>query len=227
MLSETDNIRMRYERRPRRSYYSPLDSAMYMSQQERERTLIKWIRYAGLEPTGSKTVLEIGCGSGANLLQFLRLGFLPEHMVGVELLEERVNYARRILSPGLKIVCGDASELNYGEEQFDVVVQMTVFSSLLDHHFQKKMARHMWSLVKTGGGILWYDFIYNNPRNHDVKGIPIRKIRELFPEAEIKIWRVTLAPPISRLIAKFHPSLYTLFNFFPFLRTHVLCWIKK
>jgi hypothetical protein len=24
-----------------------------------------------------------------------------------------------------------------------------------------------------------------------------------------------------------HPTLYTLFNMFPFLRTHVLCWIRK
>ena len=22
----------------------------------------------------------------------------------------------------------------------------------------------MWALVKPGGGVLWYDFVYNNPR---------------------------------------------------------------
>jgi hypothetical protein len=36
-----------------------------------------------------------------------------------------------------------------------------------------------------------------------------------------------LAPPIALRVCRIHPSLYGLFNAFPFLRTHVLCWIGK
>jgi len=113
------------------------------------------------------------------------------------------------------------------DDSFDVVLQSTVFSSILDDDFQKKLADKIWSLAKPEGGILWYDFIFDNPKNSDVRGVPVRRIRKLFPNAKIKVWRLTLAPPLSRLLTKVHPSLYTLFNMLPILRTHVLCWIKK
>ena len=44
---------------------------------------------------------------------------------------------------------------------------------------------------------------------------------------KVALGRLTLAPPISRRVTKVHPALYTLFNLLPFLRTHVLGWIKK
>ena len=30
----------------------------------------------------------------------------------------------------------------------------------------------MWAAVKPGGGVLWYDFTVDNPRNADVRGVP-------------------------------------------------------
>jgi hypothetical protein len=85
----------------------------------------------------------------------------------------------------------------------------------------------MWFWLKPGGAIFWYDFIYNKPSNSDERGIPLKRVRELFPDAKINVRRVTLALPISRRVCKIHPNLYHIFNAFPFLRTHVLCWIEK
>jgi hypothetical protein len=53
----------------------------------------------------------------------------------------------------------------------------------------------MWALTKPGGGVLWYDFIYNNPRNLEVRGVPLHRIRQLFPEGTIHHWKLTLARP--------------------------------
>ncbi|MEB2352609.1 MAG: class I SAM-dependent methyltransferase [Burkholderiaceae bacterium] len=198
-----------------------------MAQQERERALIRLIRTVGLAPVAEKRVLEIGCGSGSNLLELLGLGFVPENLVANELLEERAALARRRLPQGVRILPGDATGLDLGNDAFDVVYQSTVFTSLLDNAFQQELARRMWQWVKPGGGILWYDFVFDNPRNPDVRGVPVRRIRELFPQADIRRWRVTLAPPISRRVTRLHPELYRVFNAFPFLRTHVLCWIGK
>jgi hypothetical protein len=75
--------------------------------------------------------------------------------------------------------------------------------------------------------VLWYDFIYDNPRNPDVRGVPLKRVRELFPQAELEAWRVTLAPPISRRVTRIDPRLYTVVNMLPLLRSHVLCWLKK
>ena len=149
------------------------------------------------------------------------------NFIGNELITERAAAARKIIPKEIEIIEGDALKLSFTPNSFDIVFQSTVFSSILDSSFQKELARKMWSFAKPEGGILWYDFTYDNPKNRDVRGIPLKKIKELFPEGKINHWRLTLAPPISRTVTKIHPSLYHIFNMFPFLRTHLLCWIEK
>ena len=229
MTSETENIIARYERRNRCSagVYSPLAAAACMVRQEKERVLLRWIHQCQLAPVASKRLLEIGCGSGANFLEFLRLGFRPENMVGNDLLPERARAARDLLPHTLKILDGNALELDIPEASFHVVFQSTVFTSILDTKFQEMLAGRMWSWVTPGGGVLWYDFVYDNPRNPDVKGVALDRIRQMFPHGHMRYWRVTLAPPISRTVTRVHPCLYTLFNTVRALRTHVLCWIQK
>jgi hypothetical protein len=102
-----------------------------------------------------------------------------------------------------------------------------VFSSLLDAPFQWRLAQTMWRWVRPGGGVLWYDFTVDNPRNADVRGVPVARIRELFPNGLVRYQRVTLAPPLARRVCALHPALYPVFNVIPLLRTHVLAWIEK
>jgi len=100
--------------------------------------------------------------------------------------------------PAVRIECGDALELPEQEQSFDIVMQSLVFTSLLDDDYQQRLAERLWSLVKPGGGILWFDFVYDNPRNRDVRGVPVRRIGELFPHGDLKSWRVeraTARPP--------------------------------
>jgi SAM-dependent methyltransferase len=227
--AELDAVRSRYDRRAAQApgRYSPLNPSVYMSMQERERGLIRWIKAMGLEPLADKRLLEIGCGTGANLLQLIRLGFSPENLVGNELLAERADRARFLLPQATRVLEGDACALELPPASFDVVFQSTVFTSILDDGFQAELAGQMWRLAKPQGGVLWYDFIHDNPRNPDVRGIPVSRIRELFPHGRLTTWRVTLAPPLSRLVTRLHPGLYQAFNMLPFLRSHVLCWIAK
>src|SRR6476469_8480940 len=88
--SQTERIRRQYERRSAlpASRYDPLEPSVYMTTQEKERALIRCLRQSGLRPIADKRVLEVGCGSGHNLLEFLRLGFQPENLVGNELQED-------------------------------------------------------------------------------------------------------------------------------------------
>jgi SAM-dependent methyltransferase len=221
---EISRIRDSYSRR--HATYDPCSAWVYKTRQELERALIEVLRRAGMLPLGGRTLLEVGCGSGGNLLQFLRLGMEPEDLAGCELLEERANDARRRLPAIVKVECGDALSMTF-EREFDVVFQSLVFSSILDVEFQAQLADKMWSLVKPGGGILWYDFTYDNPRNRDVAGVTVGRVRQLFPAARLTVRRVTLAPPISRIVTRIHPSMYSLVNVMPFLRTHVVCWLGK
>jgi Methylase involved in ubiquinone/menaquinone biosynthesis len=227
--TELESIVERYERRKHRDTTASdiLSISAYLAYQERNRMLVRWIREYGLAPVESRKLMEVGCGTGNNLLDFLRLGFRPENMLGNDLLADRVRLARRMLPQGLAVLEGNALELDIPKESFDIVFQATVFTSILDPQLQQALADRMWTWLRPGGGILWYDFVYDNPRNSDVKGVPLSRVRELFPDGRVSYRRVTLAPPISRLVTRISPTLYSVFNMIPPLRTHVLCWIEK
>ncbi|BEP38042.1 class I SAM-dependent methyltransferase [Variovorax sp. V59] len=227
---ELDAIRERYQRRNLQApdqRYSFLNPAVWQTVHERQRAFLRLLSRLGWLDLREKRLIEVGCGSGGNLLELLRFGFDVSNLQGIELLEERYAEARRALPMELKLVQGDACELDVPPESQDIVFQSTVFSSLLDDTFQQRLADAMWGWVKPGGGVLWYDFTFNNPRNADVRGVSLRRVRELFPSAQVSAQRVTLAPPIARRVVQVHPCLYSLFNTVPLLRTHVLAWISK
>lgn len=230
MSLEIDAVFERYARRNKNidaNRYSLLSPVNLYCLHERQRVMLRLFTDHGLTNPSQARLLEVGAGSGNNLLEFLRIGFSPEHMAGVELLPDRASTARRLLPPGLELTVGDASSLVLEPSSFDLVFQSVVFSSLLDNAFQECLAQRMWSWLRPGGALLWYDFTYDNPNNPDVRGVSLKRIRELFPQGRIDHRRVTLAPPIARRVCQIYPTLYNVFNALPLLRTHLLCWIEK
>lgn len=167
------------------------------------------------------TLLEIGAGNGTNAEIFLDFGFKLQNIYFNELLPERIsaiksNYPKNILFEG------NAIRIN-SDEKFDVIFQSTVFTSILNQVDRQKLAEKMLSLLKPNGIILWYDFIYNNPKNKDVRKVDVKELKLLFVKSSsIYYKKITLAPPIGRKVKKF----YKLFNI-PFLRSHILAIIKK
>lgn len=223
-------IAERYARRNQGDLYSILRPEVALSTQEWQWQMLRLFgSVCGFTDADLRrlALLDLGCGYGAHLLDFLRIGFLPEHLTGIELLAERAAMARSRLPPAVQIHHMDASEVAIAPGSQDIVFQSVVFSSLLDDTFQQRLAQHVWTWVRPGGGVLWYDFVYDNPNNRDVRGVPIQRINELFPQGRVTHRRVTLAPPISRRVCRLHPRAYHLFNLFPPFRTHVLAWIAK
>jgi SAM-dependent methyltransferase len=225
---EPQAVRERYARRssddPR---YHPLNPDVWQSRLERERKLLRWLAALDWRDLATRRAVDVGCGTGSQLLDLLRLGFAPQHLAGLELLPDRLARARARLPADLTLWLGDATQAPIAPQSQDLVLQSTVFSSLLDDDFQRRLAEVMWGWVRPGGGIWWYDFTRDNPRNPDVRGVPLARVAALFPHGTIRSWRVTLAPPLARPVCRVHPSLYRVFNALPPLRTHVLCWIGK
>jgi SAM-dependent methyltransferase len=224
---EAQAVAQRYARRVAGERYSFLKPDVWQSVQERQRAMLKLFVGLGWGELSTRRVLEVGCGSGGNLLELLRLGFAPRNLAGIELLPDRFAQAMQALPSGVTLMQGDASLIKLPDESEDIVLQSTVFSSLLDAPFQWRLAQLMWRWVRPGGGVLWYDFTVDNPSNPDVRGVPVSRIRELFPDGRVQYQRLTLAPPIARRVCALHPSLYPVFNVLPLLRTHVLAWIEK
>jgi SAM-dependent methyltransferase len=223
---ELKAIAERYARRQVADRYSLLRPEVWQMLQERQRAL--WRELARRPGTPADWRLtEVGCGAGGNLLEMLRLGLAPEHLSGVELLSERYEAARRVLPASVGLYLGDASQAPLAAGSQDLVLQSTVFSSILDDGVQQGLADAMWRWLKPGGALLWYDFIVDNPRNRDVRGVPLRRVRELFPQGRLRWQRVTLAPPLARIVCRLHPGAYRAFNSIPWLRSHVLAVIEK
>ncbi|CAN7404258.1 MULTISPECIES: class I SAM-dependent methyltransferase [unclassified Variovorax] len=225
---ELDSVRERYDRRAAHDLrYSLLNPAALHMHQERQRAMVRLFARIGMTELHRIDLVEVGSGDGGNLLELLRMGCAPDRLSGIELLPERHAAARARLPAAVRLSSGDAAVASIEPASCDVVFVSTVFSSLLDDAFQQRLADAMWRWVKPGGGVLWYDFTVDNPRNADVRGVPLKRVRALFPQGQVHVQRITLAPPIARRVTAVHPSLYTLFNTIPLLRTHVLAWIAK
>ena len=227
-IDEPGAVAERYARRdaadPR---YSPLRPDVWQLLHERQRVLAQMLVRHGRSDLATLRLVEVGCGRGDNLLELLRLGFAPEHLSGIELLDDRFRQARRVLPAALTLWPGDATVAPVAPQSQQLVLQSTVFSSLLDDGFQQRLAQAMWRWLAPGGAVVWYDFTVDNPRNPDVRGVPLARVRELFPQGRIDARRVTLAPPLARALCRVHPVLYTWANALPLLRTHLLAWIGK
>lgn len=226
---EEARIRAAYARREStvdQRRYSYFDKGNLFLVQGMERAVLEVLRGHGLTTLWDKRILEVGCGTGGVLRRFIQYGADPANLCGIDLLPDRIERAR-YLSPNVDFRCGNAEQLPYDDESFDIVMQFTVFTSILDPRMKQNVAREMLRVLKRDGIILWYDYHMNNPRNPDVQGVGKREIQALFPDCSIDLRRVTLAPPLARLLAPYSWLVCYLLEKIPLLCTHYLGVIRK
>lgn len=223
-MNETDRIKKTYEDYKSNSVVAKHGSyTTYIDKLVQERqTLYEQIITSKYPNAGAIQFLEAGAGGGSNIGFFRSIGIKDENIYANELLEERVEELRSNFQK-IHILPGNALQLDF-KNKFDVVFQSTVFTSILDNDFKKQLAAKLWDMTKPGGIVLWYDFMFDNPKNKSVKGISKKEIKALFSQAgKIEFYKVTLAPPIGRRFQ----NLYFFLNRFSFLRTHIIAVIHK
>jgi ubiquinone/menaquinone biosynthesis C-methylase UbiE len=213
-VSEAERIRQEYRRRARAipaDRYALTRPENLFQVGQRERRALAALRRADVLPLEGKAVLEVGCGSGGWLTTFEAWGVSRADLAGIDLDETRLARARRrlcayrdeqgaLLAGGADLRLGDAAALPWDDGSFDVVLQSTVFSSVLDAGMRRAVAAEMLRVLKPHGIVLWYDFYYNNPSNPNVRGVGRKEIAALFPRCDIRLRRVTLAPPLARRV---------------------------
>ena len=227
--AELARVRAAYDRRRRRippGRYERSNPASLCNLQEREVAMADVLRAAGLISLAGLRILDLGCGRGGTLRQLLEYGAEPANLFGTDLLEEQLHYASR-LAPHIPVVCANAARLPFPDGAFELVIQFTVFTSVLSKQVKQAIAAEMRRLLVDGGKLLWYDFAYNNPKNPDVRGIGKAEIRTLFPGFSMRVRRLTLAPPMGRVAASLSPALYFLLAKVRPLCTHYLCLLEK
>jgi SAM-dependent methyltransferase len=167
-------------------------------------------------------ILEMGCGNGNVLDEFHERG--AGHLFGIDLLFWRLQQGR-LKKNDFPFACADGQFSPFPADTFDVIVQFTVFSSILDDGLRRNMAEEMKRILKPNGVILWYDFIWN-PLNQQTRGIRLGEIKRLFTGMQVWARRETLAPPITRHLIHVSPSLCAYLARLKILNSHYLALIK-
>ncbi len=86
---------------------------------ERPNAVMRRIGLAMVPPKQGMTVLEVGCGTGANLLLYQRAGC---DVAGLDLSPSMLEVARAKLGEQADLRLCDAADMPYGDHSFDLVV---------------------------------------------------------------------------------------------------------
>lgn len=200
LAAEVARLNEAYDKRDRGRYHWG-SSGHEFGMQERERHTLTLLRRYDCMPLADKTILDVGCGSGAWIQQFIRWGARPENVAGIDVRSEPLVRARQAVPASVRLELGNGAALPFEPAMFDIVLQSTVFTSVLDDVVRQQIASEMLRVLKPNGLILWYDFLVNNPKNPDVRGVPKGEISALFSGCKFDLRRVTLVPPVLRWIA--------------------------
>lgn len=229
LLAERQRIRFEYQRRAKEiksDLYSPWQPAEIFSKTGRKAAAAGMLNEARVFPRSGDKCLEVGCGAGGWLADFISWGVREPDLHGIDIDALRIRHAKEIL-PAADLRVGDAARLPWDKGNFKVVICSTLFTSILDLHVRCLIADEIVRVLAPGGALLWYDFAFNNPRNPHVRGISRGEVRKLFPQLAGNIRSVTLAPPLARLIVPRSWTLATFLEAMPFLRTHLLSVLIK
>ncbi len=228
-MSDLDRLRLEYRDRRKRlagsDIYSPFNTANLFIYQQRQRVVLNLLRREGFFPLSRHNILEVGCGNGGVLLELLMYGATPTTLYGIDLLPDRVEEAA-VKLPHLQLICADGQNIPYPTKSFDLILQYTVFSSILSDEIKQHLASEMIRVLRPSGMILWYDF-WLNPINKQTKGIRPNEINRLFPGCRCEFHRITLAPPLARRVVPISWLLAFVLDSLKIFNTHYLVRIRQ
>ncbi len=227
-MNDLDRLRNEYENRKHRfadkDIYTWFNTVNLFILQQRQRVLLSALKKRGMTNLSDSAILEMGCGAGGVLTEFLNFGASPRNLYGIDLLSDRLLEAREKL-PASHFVNADGQRIPFNAQSFDLVMQYTALSSILDEGIRVQIAKDMTRVLKPNGVIVWYDF-WLNPTNPQTHGIRPSEIRSLFPSCNFEFHKITLAPPIARKVAPVSWGLALLLENLKLFNSHYLVIIS-
>ncbi len=199
---------------------------------ERDRLAHRLVAAAwpGRPGTPAPVVLDLGCGDGEHLVRFLAAAppgspLADARPVGLDLLPTRLGAARERW--GARVLRADGAALPLAGGSVDLVLALTVLSSVLEPDHQRAVAAEIVRVLAPGGLALVYDLRVPSPRNRQVTPVPRRRLAELFPGLVSTSRTLTLLPPVARRLGARTPVAYPVLARLPLLRTHRLTVVAR
>jgi ubiquinone/menaquinone biosynthesis C-methylase UbiE len=245
--SEVERLTSVYEQRDKGAAvstpYSFSNPGYVFHVQDLEWQLLSELRRQHVELADAR-VLEVGVGYGHWLHRFKEYG--ASEAAGIDVLPWRIEAARERY-PRLTLVAGDAADLPYADGHFDVVLQLTCLSSILDEKVRRGVAAEMWRVTAPGGIVMSYDmrptpaairalgrlFALVSGRTAAASDsstpttpVAARELESLFGRPVTSRRVVTLNFELASLVGRSRP-LASLLRAIPWLRTHELVVLRK
>jgi ubiquinone/menaquinone biosynthesis C-methylase UbiE len=184
-------------------------SPLYYSEEERYRTYPWLSEAAEFACHGNERMLEIGCGTGCDLLQFAKHGAFA---TGVDITPRHLELARQRLGSAASVVRGNATHLPFPDGSFDYVYSHGV----LMHSSQPRViVKEIFRVLRSGGrfnvhvyalfsyfalwrflqhGCDWKRFVENSPDPVHIDLYTRRSLQRLFTPASVRIRKYHCKP---------------------------------
>ena len=178
------------------------ESPLYLSEQERYSRYPWLYEVAEFRYHQGQRVLEVGCGSGCDILQFAKYG---AKAYGIDVTPAHVVLARQRLMGLAHIIYADGTRIPFASESFDYVYSCGVL-----HHLDKprEMVQEILRVLRPGGrfnvlvynrwshvplilmlkhGLKWRLWIENSTAPVHIELYTLRKLRAIFAPIRLTI----------------------------------------
>lgn len=223
-INHVYNTKYRPDPKDRSYPWNAFNPVSLYYRQSQERAFISLFNDFNIDLEPSE-VLDVGCGTGGFLHFLASLGADPKKLHGIDLMEYRIDMARLLNPTAMDYLVGNAEDIPFPDQNFDLVSQLTVFSSIFDSGLHHKIAKEINRVLKPGGFMLWYDLRIG--RSENTHGIERKEVLNLFPNYTARSI-TTLHPVRAASLAKRSVLLADIVGQIPWMKkTHILCLLIK
>ena len=182
---------------------------LFISEEERYHTYPWLYEAAEFKHHSGENVLEIGCGTGCDLLQFARHG---AHAVGIDITPEHLRLARERVDGLAEVKHAEATKLPFADNSFDYVYSHGVLHHVDEPH---RVVDEIFRVLRPGGrfnvhvyalfsyftllrmlqhGREWKLWIENSRDPVYIDFYTAGKLRKLFTPSQLKIRKFHCGP---------------------------------
>jgi len=111
-------------------------------------------------------ILDVGCGSGFWLRAFLEFDALPKDLVGIDVSDARIEFARA-KNPLITLLHTDGITIPFDDASFNLVTQSVAFSTMRSAALRSHVVSEISRVLKPGGFVFWWDHYAIAPTNAD------------------------------------------------------------
>ncbi len=104
-------------------------------------------------------ILDVGCGDGTWLRNFIEYDALPENLFGVDVSDIRFDVGEA-KNPLINLLKTDGQTIPFEESHFDLVTQFVCLSSVPTVALRERVCQETCRVLKPGGFIFWWDLPY-------------------------------------------------------------------